>query len=290
MVLFVINPASGTYRFSVIKSIIDKVSVENKVDYDLLETTGHDDVRNIRQFVESNNPEKVIAVGGDGTLNNVAVALAGKNIPLGIIPAGSANGMATELRIPSDPERAVNIALQGKTVAIDAVSVNDRFVSLHFSDIGLNARVVERFEKNKVRGFRGYLKEYVKELFHSKTMKHYLKVDGEMFSTHSMMLMIANAQRFGTGAYFNPEGKLDDGFFELIIFKKYPVWYIIPIIVAFFTRKLNQLERVKMITCRQVQIINTSPQVLQVDGESVGKHLSIEAKILPAYVNIIVSP
>ena len=177
------------------------------------------------------NAERVIAVGGDGTVKLAAQCLLHTNIPLGILPAGSANGMAKELNIPINTNKALDLAVNGATKSIHLVKINEE-ICIHLSDIGFNAFVVKKFEDNKRRGMWGYVKAAWKVLWNNRRMRVKIKTDNTWAMRSAAMIVIANATRYGTGAIINPRGKLDDEVFEVIVVKKLSVKEIFKMMVT----------------------------------------------------------
>ena len=122
-------------------------------------------------------PQKIVAVGGDGTVSLVAKQLLGSSIPLAILPGGSANGMATELNIPKDPSSALDIIVDGKEKKCDVLKINENNICIHLSDLGLNARIVKYFDKNTMRGMWGYARMLIKILVEGKPVNAHIVAD-----------------------------------------------------------------------------------------------------------------
>ncbi len=113
----------------------------------------------------------MVAAGGDGTCNMVAQLLINTNIKLGIIPLGSANGTATSIKLPSDLRKNLEIIIDQKSKPIDVLKINENHISLHLSDIGVNAKIVDKFDKGNLRGILGYGKYFMEELKNAKPAK-----------------------------------------------------------------------------------------------------------------------
>ncbi|MFP4059921.1 MAG: diacylglycerol/lipid kinase family protein, partial [Bacteroidales bacterium] len=237
--LFVLNPISGNFDKEDLRKWLKDYATKNSLEFWFHETTGSgEEAALLTGSIEKYKPSCLVAVGGDGTVNLVAKVAKEVKIPIGIFPMGSANGLATELDIPFNREEALDVVLHGAIIRIDILNINKREIVLHLCDVGLNARVIKRFEKAVIRGFIGYMGQYFKELFDVKTTRFMLIVNGQKFKTKAIMVVIANASKYGTGAIINPPGKINDGSFEVIFIKPYPFWYIFKLIVVFFTGTL----------------------------------------------------
>ena len=287
-ILFVVNPKSGTGSKDDFELIISRVSRQEEFAYEIYKTTGNKDRKAIKKQIKAFQPHLVIPVGGDGTINMVASELIGTEVEMGMIPAGSANGLAFNRGIPVRFEDALYKNLQGNFEPFDVIQVNDSHYCLHLSDVGINARIVKRFEKEGDKGFWGYGKQLFKELFSSKTsFGCIIKTSKETKNTKAEMVVIANASSYGTGVQINPTGQCGDGKFEIVVIKPYPWWFVFTFLYAGFAGKLHKMEYVKVYTATEAQIQFNKPQDLQIDGEVLNPVKNINLKIIPAALRVI---
>lgn len=263
-------------------SIISEAAEKFNFQWKVFETSGEGDPNKIRSQINDFEPQKVIAAGGDGTVNMVAVELLGTGIELGIIPSGSANGLAYNLGIPENFRRALKFNLKNPANPMDVIKINDRFYCLHLSDVGINARIVKRFEKEGSKGLIGYGKQLFKELMEGKTyFPFYIEIPGQRRrKMKTEMLVIANAKSFGTGAIINPTGIIDDGKFEIVIIRPYPWWFVFTFIFAAFTGSLHRMKYVKVYSTNKATISLPEPHECQVDGEVIPKTTSLKIEIM----------
>lgn len=280
-VLFVINPVSGGIDKDKLHDDLERLAGKYHFRPVFFYTTGEKDEKKIEEEILQVKPDVVAAVGGDGTCNLVARVLKDLDTPMAIIPMGSANGMAKELDIPEDLEDALQILQSGKVEAIDMVRVNGQYLSMHLSDIGLNANVIKAFEEEKVRGFWGYTKQYFKALFRARPLRFYFEVDGKQHRKPAYMIVIANSRKYGTGAIINPQGDLTDGKFELVLVRPYSFWQLIGMIVPFFKGNLHELEYIDVFQGKSAKIRSSCKHTVQVDGEIIGQMDEISVEILP---------
>lgn len=228
--------------------------------------------------------EVVAAVGGDGTVSLLAELLSNTNKMLAIIPAGSANGMARELNIPTDPLKAMEILLSGKPYSIDAIRINKNLTCIHLSDLGLNAQLVKYFEHGNLRGKLGYAKMVLKTLWYKQKMYVKLQSGGRTIERQAFMVVLANASRYGTGAVINPTGSIKDGLFEVVIVRRLAFSELMKMI--FRPQPFNP-KKIEVIQASSVQIRSRHRAHFQVDGEYQGKIRHLEAVAVPAFVKML---
>lgn len=281
--LFIINPGSGSHSIN-LKEVISIHFEQKQIDTDLFELPDDCSLDKIKGKISESNADKVIAVGGDGTLKLVAECLLNSEIPIGIIPAGSANGMAKELGIPTDITDALNLLETGEAKKIHVVKLNDE-ICIHLSDLGFNAYLVKRFDSLQERGMWGYAKATWHALWNHKRMDVELKLKNEIVKSRAAMVAIANATMYGSGLKINPDGKLDDKLFEIILVKDYSYLEILKI---WITKLPFNPKKIEVFQTDEVKIFSKHKAHFQIDGEYIGKVNTVEAKILPAAISVIV--
>lgn len=275
-VLLVVNPISGGIDKS---DLIDQVKNEvEKINASIIifQTTGEEDVFNLKQKIQELEPCRILVAGGDGTIKIAAEALQDKEIPLGILPAGSANGLSVNLLLPRTIEEQLKIGLGNNFKKMDVVLVDEEYC-LHMSDFGLNAELIRKYEKSPVRGKLGYLLQSIPTLVESNyPFKFEVQVNGETIYKEGILLAIANAQSYGTGAKVNPRGKIDDGKFEILIFKNFDMFEILKTL-------RNEVELdpdfVEIISSSKARVCCLNPVAFQVDGEFLGERECVDVSI-----------
>ncbi|PWJ59230.1 YegS/Rv2252/BmrU family lipid kinase [Dyadobacter jejuensis] len=284
-ILLVVNPVSGgTAKDEIFNIAIARSKIE---PFELLiyQTTGVEDLEAIGHLVSTQQPERVIVAGGDGTIGMVARTLAQTEAIMGIIPAGSANGLSVDFALPTSFEEAFDIALGSHVIAMDAVDINGD-ICLHLGDIGLNALLVKNYEMNDSRGKIGYAKEMLKTLSEHNNFRVQIDYPEGRLETEALIVIIANGAKYGTGVNINPKGSISDGFFELVI-----------------ARRLNFIESAKILTGSTdfdpdiLQIVSTKSAHLvcpdhgvhfQIDGEYKGEVKELRIEIIEKYVHVAV--
>jgi YegS/Rv2252/BmrU family lipid kinase len=204
--------------------------------------------------------DKIIAIGGDGTINEVASSLLYSSIPLGIIPMGSGNGLARHLGIPLSFTKALDRAINGQQITIDAGKWNDRpfFCT---AGLGFDAYVASHFASRGKRGFLNYIYSSLVLLFKYKPIS--IKEFGPVFS-----FTVANANQFGNNAYISPNSDLQDGLLEVIRVKPSNLFHIIFLGISLFSKKLHLNSRSEVSTVTLLTFHTTKGIPYHLDGES----------------------
>jgi YegS/Rv2252/BmrU family lipid kinase len=284
-ILFVINPVSGgkakqDWEVSIRDFFKD---LPHAIEFYLL--SGKNDAASIQHHVETIQPQKVVAVGGDGTVKMLAEIASKKSFVLGVLPAGSANGMARELNIPLVKEEALNVIVNGKEKQIDLIAINEKEICIHLSDMGLNAMLVKYFEENNKRGMGGYIKGVFKMLWNKQKIHATIVTDGGTEKRKAYMIVLANASKYGTGATINPDGELDDGRFEVVVVRRLNFWELLKLLI---THKPFHEDKVEIFSTTKLELTTLKKSYFQVDGEYIGRVKSLRAQIMPKCLRLIV--
>ncbi len=281
--LFIINPRSGSNTTDWAMVINDYFKSSNHT-IELFHLTKHCNVQTIKEKIKLVCPERVIAVGGDGTVALVAECLIELNIPLGILPAGSANGLAKELGISDNSTKTLDLLIKGHSKKIHVVKINDQ-LCIHLSDIGLNAHAMKKFKSQNRRGMWGYLKASLKVLWHNPIMDVEIKIDTKTVRVKAEMIVIANATKYGSGVVINPVGTMEDDLFEVIAIKKISLREIFK--MTFF-HSFFDADRVEIFQTKSLYMHSKKKVHFQVDGEYLGRVHEINATIIPGALQIII--
>ncbi|MES2892348.1 MAG: diacylglycerol kinase family protein [Bacteroidota bacterium] len=283
-ILFVINPGSGNNNTDWAELISRHFNSRPEFILDIIDLGEKCDLEDIRKKIKSFQPSRVIAVGGDGTVKMVAECVLNSDIVLGILPAGSANGMAKELAIPEKPIQALDIITEGMVKKIHATTVNDH-LCVHLSDIGFNAFLIKKFDTLQARGMWGYMKASFKVMLNNPKMDVEIMVDNHVVRTRAAMVVIANATKYGSGAVINPVGKLDDELFEVVALKKISIAEIFKMT---FLNKPHNTAKMEVFQTTALTIRSKKRVHFQVDGEYLGKVGVVKAEILPHSLAVLV--
>ncbi len=280
--LFIINPVSGSHGLDW-AAHIDAFFTGRPYATEKHYLLPGSSVAALKDKINSSAADRVIAVGGDGTVSIVAECLLQSGKIMGILPAGSANGLAKELGIPADIPGALLQLLHDDIQKIHLVRINNQ-LCVHLSDIGFNASVVKIFEAGGRRGMMGYIKAAWKVLWKHPVMQVTMRMDDTYIRRSAAMIVIANATRYGSGAVINPAGRLDDSVFEVVIIKKVSFAEIFKMMV---THQPYNKEKTELYQAQSLTIQSRKKVHFQIDGEYLGKVTRLQAVIIEEALHII---
>lgn len=286
--LFIVNPKAGGTDHSETISALKELSHDRDVDARFLLTNGRDDEKDIRKAIEGLKPERVIAGGGDGTLRQVAVILKSYDLAMGILPMGSANGLATALDLPADPVEAADRALSSTTTrAMDMLRFNERHLCIHLSDIGVNALIVKKYEEGGERGLLGYAKHLVGAIQESPMYRVTIRTPEETSTKEGYMMAFANAHKYGTGVQIS-EGSVSDGKFEICNVEKVSLEEAIRAGLTILNVFVEKDMFSDVISCREAEITADKKVHFQIDGEYMGMVNYLKIEIVPGALKLLV--
>lgn len=278
MIHFILNPNAGTNSLQKRERIVK--SLNGIPNSKVWQTERVKHASELTEIAISEGATKVIAIGGDGTINEVASALLNSNIPLGIIPMGSGNGLARHLQIPLQFDKALYKALNGTIISIDAGKWNERpfFCT---AGIGFDAQVAAHFANRGKRGFLNYLYSTLVSLNQYQAIA--IKDKGLVFS-----FTVANANQFGNNAYISPESDLQDGLLETILIKPGGILALANLGISLFRKNLPFHPLVSVSSIHTLQIEASEGIPYHLDGESLTLTSNrIEIAILPSALLVV---
>lgn len=286
--LFVVNPISGGVDKEPFLTEAKDLCKKYGIDYHIFKTKGMNDEVSLRETLEEYQPDKVASVGGDGTTLFTATVLLNNPLPMGIIPLGSANGMATELYVNAEPLEALKDIIMSEVVeGLDVVVVNNKYYSIHIGDAGINAQIVDAYEKDPNRGMATYAKYFIEELKKPNPFSFTITANGKTISEKGLMLGICNSRKYGTGVPLNISGNPMDGKFEIVVIKNINANTLIKAGLSKFDEKFHDSQNGMVISTKEAVVEFDKPRLLQLDGEVIGKFKSLEIKILKGAVRLI---
>ena len=286
-ILFIINPISGGKNKLKIPGLIDTYLDRSKFNpnYRFTEYAGHAAV--IMDETIAMNFDIIVAVGGDGTINEIGAKVMEQGKVLGIIPFGSGNGLARFLKIPLNPKRAIEVLNSMNIAQIDTATFNEK-VYFNMAGMGFDAHISAMFASNKKRGFSGYLKTGLKEMINYQPDTYTIIVDGKEYTRKAFVVSIANSSQYGNNAYISPKASVSDGQLDVCIVKNFPL-YQIPILAYYMlTAKTHHTDMVEIIKGKEIHIIRAKEAAIHIDGEPFEMGKEIDIAVRPLSLNIIV--
>ena len=284
--LLVVNPiAGGNDKTEIIDACRAYAEAEG-IDLIEFETTGVDDEKAVREQYKEHKPERILVAGGDGTVKMVAEAVEHHDVIIGVLPAGSANGLSVDLKLPTDLQENLKVAFHGNVMEMDMVCINGK-KSLHLSDIGVNAELIRNYEGSTIRGKLGYALKAITTLTDlADPFQATIVANGKTIETEARMVVIANTQKYGTGVTINPVGIMDDGKFEIVILKSMDVFLIGKILAG--NMPVDSVEDIEIISTQEALITTNVPVCFQIDGEFCGEESRLDVKILHRQMRVAI--
>ncbi|HEY9176148.1 MAG TPA: diacylglycerol kinase family protein [Flavipsychrobacter sp.] len=288
-ILLIINPISGRGDKTELMESLEMSLAERDYELEVCETTGDNnkDIEKIRATIEKAHPHRVLVAGGDGTIQLVADALKGTDHILGILPYGSANGFAVNLEIPGTLDEQLAVALGEEIIETDLLELNGH-LCIHIADMGVNAELIKNYDNATIRGKLGYVLQSIPSLISADfPYKFHIEAKGRKYIKEGILLAIANANKFGTGANINPTGRLNDGRFELVIFKSFN---LVEMVKTLAGQEELHPDFAETISTDKATIHCDAPVALQVDGEFIGEVQDVTVSLASGTVKIAVPP
>ncbi|PKP02148.1 MAG: diacylglycerol kinase [Bacteroidetes bacterium HGW-Bacteroidetes-9] len=288
-VLFIVNPISGVNQSR--KSLIADLAaahLDSEVfDWEIMHSESATHVQELSREAAQSGVDIIVAVGGDGTVNQVVKGLIGSNSVLGLIPAGSGNGLARHLGIPLDTAESMQLIAHGNTRLIDTVNFNnDLFVSI--AGVGFDALVARQFSKASRRGFLSYLKIATQKYTFYRPRKYRMEIDGRQVERQALFVSFANTNQFGYNTMISPDAKIDDGLVDVCIVKKVPLVLTPYVAGMLLSRRLESTGFVEVIRAREINMSRNKNRVVNIDGEPVKLNKQLHISVNPLSLKVIV--
>ena len=281
----IINPISGVGSKRAIPRMIEKICSRNDhaLTISFTEYAGHASV--LTQAALDAGADYIIAVGGDGTVNEIARTMLHSRAILGIVPKGSGNGLARELHIPMDSKKALEVILKGNVTTIDCCSANQR-VFFCTCGVGFDAAVSQKFAAEKRRGSITYIKNTIEEYLSYRPQPYELLVDNQTIKEKAFLVACGNASQYGNNAFIAPHANIQDGMMDLTILSPFTPLDIAPLAIQLFTKQIDRNSKIKTLKAKQVRIIRQQDGVMHLDGEPVMADAVIDIHVIPAALKV----
>ncbi len=286
-ILFIVNPHSGVDRVKSIQALIEAGIDSNKFDVAIAHTKNAGHGTELAREAAAAGTDIVVAVGGDGSVNDVVKGIYGTQTKLGIVPKGSGNGLARSLKIPLDAAAAIDAINNANAITIDVGTANNIVFAANIG-VGFDAQVAKEFAKSKRRGLAAYSWIVTKLLWTYKAQEWDIEVDGTSYREKCFMLNVANAKQFGYNFKIAPLADLQDGQFDIILVRNFPKLLGLFIVARAFRGTLLKSRYVTFLRGSHVKISHQNLQMMQADGDTHACENSLEVNLKPAAISIIV--
>jgi len=288
-IIFIMNPISGTVNKSGMPSLIDKYINHDIFDYEISLTKYAGHASEIASKAKDDNIDIVVAVGGDGTVNEVARAIVNSNTAIGIIPCGSGNGLARHLMLPMNLAKAIQIINLCEIHQLDYGIIND-IPFFCTCGMGFDAFVSHKFAEAGKRGPITYVENILKEGLKYKPETYEIQDEKGITRLKAFLISCANASQYGNNAYIAPQASMSDGLMDIIVMEPFDVIEAPQISIDMFNKTLDKNSKIKTFKCKHLSIHRKEPGYIHYDGDPVMTGKDIEITLKEKGIKVIVNP
>ena len=288
-VVFIINLKSGTSDKADIPQIIAETLDRNKFDYEIAVTEYAGHATEIASKAKDDGVDIAVAVGGDGTVNEVARGIVHSGTALGIIPCGSGNGLARHLLLPINARKAIEIINACEIRDLDYGVIND-YPFFCTCGMGFDAFVSMKFAEAGKRGPITYIENVLREGLKYKPETYTIEDENGTARHKAFLISCANASQYGNNAYIAPQASMSDGLMDVIIMEPFTLLEAPQISIDMFNKTLDKSSKIKTFRCQKLHIHRDAPGVIHYDGDPVMTGEDIDVELKPKGIKIIVNP
>ena len=286
--VFIINLISGTSDKAAIPGLIDQYLDKTKFEYEIAVTQYAGHASEIAAKAKDDGVDIVVAIGGDGTVNEVARAIVHSDTALGIIPCGSGNGLARHLLLPLNVRKAIEVINRCEIRQLDYGIIND-YPFFCTCGMGFDAFVSMKFAEAGKRGPITYVENVLREGLKYKPETYTIEDENGTLQYKAFLISCANASQYGNNAYIAPQASMSDGLMDVIIMEPFDVFEAPQISIEMFSKTLDKNSKIKTFRTRHLHIHRDKPGVIHYDGDPVMTGADIDVELKPKGINIIVN-
>ena len=288
-IVFIMNPISGTRDKKDIPYLIEELLDKEQFDYSIRETEYAGHAYEIAKESKEQGIDIVVAVGGDGTVNEVGRALVHSNTALGIIPTGSGNGLARHLLIPMKIKGAIQVLNDCEITDLDYGIINEHpfFCTC---GVGFDAFISEKFAEAGKRGPITYLENILKEGLKYEPETYEIEAENGTIKKKAFLISCANASQYGNNAYIAPQASMSDGMIDVIIMEPFDALEASQISIEMFNKTLDKNNKIKTFRSKEIKIYRKAPGVIHYDGDPVETGKEIVVTLKEKGIKILTNP
>ncbi|MBP3711479.1 MAG: diacylglycerol kinase family lipid kinase [Bacteroidaceae bacterium] len=287
-ILFIVNPISGTSDKRHIIDLIPKYLDSQRFRWTLCYTERKGHAAELVGEAIKEGTDVVVAVGGDGTVNEVARSLVHTDVALGIIPCGSGNGLARHLYIPMNPDGALQVLADHHVESLD-YGIIDEVPFFCTCGVGFDAFISDRFAKAGRRGLLTYIENTLKEGLKYKPDTYEITIDGERQTYKAFLIACANASQYGNNVYIAPHASMSDGLMDVTLMEPFTVLEAPQIAIQLFNKTITTNSRIHSFRCQQLHIKRSAPGVIHFDGDPKDAGKELDVKLVPKGIRMVVN-
>ena len=288
-IVFILNPISGTNSKAGIPKLIEKTINKDLFDYEIIPTEYAGHASKIATEAKEQGVNVVVAVGGDGTVNEVARAIVHSDTALGIIPCGSGNGLARHLLLPMNIRKAIEVINKCEIHDLDYGIING-YPFFCTCGMGFDAFVSMKFAESGKRGPISYVENVLHEGLKYKPETYEIQDENGTTRYRAFLISCANASQYGNNAYIAPQASMSDGLMDVIIMEPFDMLDAPQISIDMFNKTLNKNSKIKTFKCKKLHIHRSKSGVIHYDGDPVMSGEDIDVELQEKGIKIIVNP
>ena len=281
----IINPISGIGSKDRIQEVISSRCISKGITVNIVHTEYAGHATDLTKRAIADDADCVIAVGGDGTINEIARNLLHSDVVLGIIPKGSGNGLARELNIPMDVRSSLDVVFSNHVSVIDACKANDN-IFFCTCGVGFDAAISVEFAKEKRRGSLTYVKDIVEKYLDYKPEVYELHINDDTLTEQAFLIACANASQYGNNAYIAPNADISDGKIDVTILSSFNTLDIGPLAIQLFSKTIDKNSKIKTYRTGKARIVRQKEGVMNIDGEPVMTTKDIEVSVISSSLKV----
>ncbi len=285
-VLFIINPIAGVNENSKVLTLASKVLSNDEFEVSSVETEYAGHAEFIAKDASKSGFHIVVAVGGDGTINEIGRALLGTSTAMAIIPRGSGNGFARHIGLPIEIQKSIENIKTGHVLPVDVGLLNNR-PFFNVSGIGFDAEISKSFDEAPSRGFWTYFQLVFRKIFSFKGVM--LKLKSEVFEKEGQFFMVTfcNTNQFGNNAIIAPDASLLDGHIAITVINRFKFFEMFGLAMKFIKKQIHKSTKVDYFKIKQLSVISNKRIVAHIDGDPYTFDHEVEIRISQEKLNII---
>lgn len=286
-IVFILNPVSGTRKKKLVPELLRTYLKHTIYSYEIAETTRPQHARELSKAAAEAGAHIVVAVGGDGTVNEVASGLLYSETALGILPFGSGNGLALHLGIPVDTVEAIQVLNAPMYSTIDGAEANGKpfFCT---AGLGFDAQIGRLFATTHTRGFASYIRMSMQEYLRFKPNFYSVRTNGKLLEGDFFLLTMANAGQYGNNAYISPKADIRDGLIDLCLLQPFPHYESLRLGWQLFHKSMHENPYLEIIQTKEVEINSPTIECMHLDGEFVPLKGKLLMRMLPKSLKVAV--
>lgn len=288
-ITFILNPISGTVSKAGIPDLIEERLDKDRFDYCIAETSYAGHATELAKEAAKDGIDIVVAVGGDGTVNEVGRALTQTDTAMGILPCGSGNGLARHLNLPMNLKKCIDILNYCDIKKLDYGIINEHpfFCTC---GMGFDAFISMKFAEAGKRGPITYMQKVLEEGLRYEPETYVIEDEDGTHSYKAFLVSVANASQYGNNAYIAPQASMSDGLLDVIIMEPFDLIDAPQVAIELFNKTLDKNLKIKTFRSKHIHIHRKSEGIIHYDGDPITSSADVDISIVRKGINIIVNP